>query len=135
MSAVIMAAATVLCQIAPRALIAFFNDDPVVVAFGSEYLRIISWNFLATGLIFSSSSVFQGMGNTVPPLLSSFGRLLLFMVPAWMLSRQAGFDVHAVWYLSVGTVLLQLIANLWLLRREFDRRLAFPVIPPVSTAV
>jgi putative MATE family efflux protein len=134
---VIMIAATIVCHIAPRALIGVFSKDAAVIEFGANYLRIISWNFLATGLIFASSSVFQGMGNTVPPLLSSFTRLLLFMIPAWLLSRQPGFDVRHVWYLSVGTVLLQLFANLWLLQREFDRRLRFPaaVAPPVSAAV
>lgn len=135
MSAVIMLVATILCHIAPGALIGFFNDDPAVVAFGADYLRIISWNFLATGLIFASSSVFQGMGNTVPPLVSSGVRLLLFMLPAWLMSQQPGFDVHNVWYLSVGTIVLQLVANLWLLRREFDRRLAFPITAPVGSVV
>ena len=104
-------------------MVRFFNKDPGVVAFGSEYLRIISWNFLASGIVFVSSSVFQGMGNTLPPLGSSALRLLLFALPAYVWSRQPGFEIWHLWYLSVASVAVQLCVNLWLLRREFGRKL------------
>jgi putative MATE family efflux protein len=125
LGSIVMVVMTVLCHIAPEALVRFFNADPSVVAFGAEYLRIISWNFLATGLVFVSSSVFQGLGNTVPPLATSSLRLLLFALPAWLVSRQPGFAMSTIWYLSVASVALQMVLNLWLLRREFGRKLAF----------
>lgn len=129
MSATIMLALTLLCRIAPDAMVRFFNPDAAVVAFGSEYLRIISLNFLASGLVFVSSSVFQGMGNTVPPLACSSLRLLLFALPSYVLSREAGFQMRQVWYLSVASVVVQLCLNLWLLHREFAIRLS-----PVAAA-
>ena len=52
-----------------------------VVAVGDEYLRIISWNFVASGIIFVGSSMFQAIGNTIPPLITSFLRLVLVAVP------------------------------------------------------
>jgi Na+-driven multidrug efflux pump len=82
------------------------------------------WNFVASGLVFVSASVFQGMGNTVPPLASSTFRLLLFVIPATLLARQPGFQMRHIWYLAVGTVALQLAVNLWLLHREFDIKLS-----------
>jgi Na+-driven multidrug efflux pump len=135
MSAAVMAALTLLCRIAPDAMVRFFNSDPGVVAFGSEYLRIISWNFLASGIVFVSSSVFQGMGNTLPALLSSLLRLVLFAGPAYALSRQPGFEMRHVWYLSIAAVTIQMCLNLWLLRREFGRRLSFDAAPTVAVAV
>lgn len=123
MSAVVMLSETVLCRLAPAALVRFFNADPAVVAFGSEYLRIISLNFLASGIVFVSSSVFQGMGNTLPPLASSSLRLVLFALPAWALSLRPGFELWQIWYLSVASVTLQLLVNMWLLHREFGRKL------------
>ena len=36
-----------------------------------------------------------------------------------------GFDLRWIWYLSVGSVILQLGMNLFLLRREFSTRLRF----------
>jgi Na+-driven multidrug efflux pump len=124
MSAAIMFVLTLLCEIAPAGMIRFFNSDPAVVGFGSEYLRIVCWNFLASGVVFVSSSVFQGMGNTLPPLAASALRLLFFALPAYAVSHQTGFQLRQLWYLSVASVTVQLLVNLWLLHREFARKLA-----------
>jgi Na+-driven multidrug efflux pump len=78
------------------------------------------------GIVFTSSSVFQGIGNTWPPLISSATRLFLFALPAALLSRTPDFQIKYVWYLSVVSILVQACANLLLLRREFRRKLVFP---------
>jgi putative MATE family efflux protein len=129
MSSGFMLALTLLCQLMPEALIGTFSADPQVRAIGGEYLRITSLNFLASGIVFVSSSMFQALGNTVPPLVSSFTRFLLIAVPATWLSRQAGFQLHWIWYLSVGAQLVQMSSNLLLLRREYRRKLAFAPAP------
>jgi Na+-driven multidrug efflux pump len=116
---------TAICQISPSALVRTFSNDPGVIAFGTEYLRIISWNFLAAGLSFTTSSIFQGIGNTLPPLASSATRFFLFAVPAYVLSLQPGFQVKYVWYVSVASVLVQATLNVVLLQREFKRKLNF----------
>ena len=134
MSAAVMVALTLLCQIAPAGMIRFFSADPGVVAFGSEYLRIICWNFLASGLVFVSSSVFQGMGNTMPPLAASALRLLLFALPAYAISHQPEFQLRQVWYISVASVTVQLVVNLWLLHREFGRKLSLVSVPDAQPA-
>ena len=113
-------------------MIRAFSAEPGVIAFGAEYLRVISFNFLAMGLIFTTSSMFQGMGNTLPPLACSSLRLLLFALPAYMLSQRPGFQILEVWYLSVASVSIQAVVNLVLVQREFRRRLAFA---PVNVAV
>ena len=137
MSAAVMAVLTLLCHIAPAAMIGVFSRDPLVVAVGSEYLRVISWNFLAAGIVFVSSSMFQAIGNTLPPLGASALRLVLFAFPAYVLAHQPGFQLRQVWYLSVASVTIQLCANLWLLRREFARKLPWAAAPepqPVPAA-
>jgi putative MATE family efflux protein len=123
LSAAVMCMATLLCHVAPASMVAAFNQDPAVVLFGVEYLRIISWNFLATGVIFVSSSVFQGLGHTMPALATSAVRVVLFALPAVLLARQPGFAMRHVWYLSVASVFVQLALNVWLLHGEFRRRL------------
>lgn len=134
MCAAVMIALTLLCQAAPQSLVRLFNDDVAVVAMGAEYLRIVSCSFLASGLVFVSSSIFQGLGNTWPPLITSTARLLAFAVPAFWLSQQSGFELRHVWYLSALSVTLQVVANLFLLRREFVRRLLPVETLPVPTA-
>jgi len=132
MSVAVMLAFTVLCQLASAAMVRVFSPDPAVVAFGSEYLRIVSFNFVASGLVLVTSSVFQGMGHTLPALGSSALRLLLFALPAHALSHRPGFEMRHVWYLSVASVAVQVCLNLWLLHREFDAKLAFAAVaaPP-----
>ena len=121
-----MVVLTVLSQAAAGILIRGFSNDPSVIDFGSEYLHIISFNFVAMGIVFTSSSVFQGIGNSWPPLISSATRLFLFALPAVIMSRMPGFHIRQVWYLSVVSILVQACANLLLLRREFRRKLVFP---------
>jgi putative MATE family efflux protein len=135
MSAVVMFVALLLCTFVPEAMVRIFNGDPAVIGLGSEYLRITRWNFLASGVIFVSSSMFQGMGNTLPALASSSLRVLLFMLPAFLLSRQPGFQLRELWYLSVASIWVQLTVNLLLLRREFRRRLGVaPVAAPAPVS-
>jgi len=116
---------TAVAMAAPAALIGLFSGEAGVIAVGSDYLRIVSWNFVAAGLIFTASSMFQGMGHTLPPLACSSLRLLLFALPAWALSLRPGFAIHTLWILSVASVTIQAVLILLLLRREFARRLDF----------
>jgi len=59
--------------------------------------------------------------------------LLLFAFPAYALSQQPGFQVRQLWYLSVASVTAQLCLNLWLLHREFARKLSFvPEFSPLA---
>jgi MATE family, multidrug efflux pump len=122
----LMACATLLCQWRGSSLVAFFASDPAAVAVGVGFLSVISWNFVASGLIFTCSGMFQALGNTWPSIASSATRLVTFAVPALFLSRQAGFRIEQVWYLSVATVTLQALTSLWLLRGQLRERLRFP---------
>jgi len=127
MAAGVMVLFAIACHLAPDALVRVFSDDPGVVAVGGQYLRIVSWNYIASGIIFVASSMFQAMGNTIPSLASSLARIMLVAIPAFFLARLPQFQLVWIWYLSVGAVLVQLVLSLWLLRREFARRLAFTV--------
>jgi Na+-driven multidrug efflux pump len=123
------------CNIAPAALVGAFTTDPATIAVGEEYLRIISWAFVASGVIFVASSMFQAMGNTLPSLATSALRITLVAIPALLLARMPGFQLRWIWYLSAGAVLAQLALALWLLRREFDRRLRFEPAPDAPALV
>ncbi len=130
LSSVLMIAITMLCQWRPELFIEGFTRQPDAVAVGSTYLRVISWNFLATGLIFTCSGLFQALGNTWPSLLSSGARLLTFVLPAVWLSTLPHFSLMQVWYLSVASVTMQALTSLALLQRELRRRLT---APPAAT--
>ena len=125
LASAIMFVIALIAYLVPALLIRGFSNDPNVIAFGSDYLRIVSLNFVAAGIVFSSSSVFQGIGNTLPPLLSSMTRLVLFALPAVLIARMPGFEIKHIWYLSVTSQMIQAGINLLLLRRELRRKLNF----------
>ncbi|HEY0662010.1 MAG TPA: MATE family efflux transporter [Lysobacter sp.] len=125
----LMLVLTLLCQWRPDWLVGVFTEEPDVIAVAAQFLRIISLNFIASGLIFTCSGMFQALGNTVPSLLSSGTRLLTFAVPAILLAGHPGFELHHLWMLSVATVTVQALLSLWLLRGELRQRLpAQPVM-------
>jgi putative MATE family efflux protein len=133
---VMMIALGLVCHLAPGAMIRVFSRDTQVVAVGEEYLRIISWTFVASGVIFVSSSMFQAMGNALPALTASSLRLVLVALPAFVLSRNPGFELRWIWYLSVVAVTIQMLTSLLLLRREFHRRLQFAEVgTPVASGL
>jgi Na+-driven multidrug efflux pump len=104
-------------------LVRAFTDEAPVIAVGTEYLHIISWNFVGMGLIFTCSGLFQALGNTWPAMASTATRLVIFALPAVWLSRQPGFQLAHLWYLSVATVVLQAILSVALLQIQFRKRL------------
>ena len=77
-----MLALTLVCQIKPEWFVHFFTKDQAVLAVAATFLHIISWNFVAQGLIFTCSGMFQALGNTLPGLASSATRLVTFAIPA-----------------------------------------------------
>jgi len=128
MAAGVMSMFTIACHLAPGAMIRLFSSDATVIAVGTEYLRIVSWSLVASGVVFVNGSMFQAMGNTIPPLVASLTRTLVVLVPAVLLARVPGFELRWVWYLSVAATVLQLLLNLTLLRREFQMRLRFEAL-------
>ena len=120
----IMAVLTLFCQWKAALLVRAFTSDPHVIEVGTQYLKIISWNFVGTGIIFTCSGLFQAIGNTWPALLSSAARVVTFCVPAVWLSLQPWVRLEHIWYLSVATVALQAVFSLWLLLDQFRKRLA-----------
>jgi Na+-driven multidrug efflux pump len=130
----VMIVITLITQIRPQALVGVFKADAETIAVAAVFLQMISWNFVAQGLIFTCSSMFQGLGNTVPSLVSSGTRLIIFAVPAVWLSTQPGFEIQQVWYVSIASVTLQAAVSLWLLNGELRKRLRpIAVATPVTS--
>jgi len=122
----IMLTLSLLCHIAPELMARPFTDDPEVLAITAEYLKVVSWNFVFSGLVMAGGSLFQGMGDTRPSMFASATRMVTFVVPAIWLSYLPNMRLEYVWYLSVASVVLQCALAMWLLSRTFKRKLAIP---------
>lgn len=119
----LMVVLAILMHVNPSALTRPFSPDEAVLTHANTYLQIISWNLVASGLIFTCSGVFQGLGNTTPSLLSSASRLLTFVAPALWLAQQPNVPIEDFWWLSVASALAQAAISIALVFRELRRKL------------
>ncbi len=123
MGAGIMLILTLFCQISPHILVQPFSSDPAVIDVATDFLRIASWNFVAVGLTFCCSGMFQALGNTKPALLSSGSRLLTYVVPAVWLAGQPWVSLRDFWYLSLASITVQALIACLLLRHQLHHKL------------
>jgi putative MATE family efflux protein len=121
--AAIMLVATAFAEWRPQALLGTFTDDADTIAVGATFLRLVGLNLVAQGVLFLCTATFQGLGHTAPQLLSSATRLVTYAIPILWLSARPWFYIEYIWYASIATTSLQALLSLWLLRREFRKRL------------
>lgn len=98
------------------------DDSALVLQYGREYLHVIAWGFIPTGLVFTCSGLFQALGNTWPALLSATLRLGLFSLLAlfWWLPQQLA--TVWLWWFAIFAGATQAIFSLTLIRWELQRR-------------
>jgi len=109
MSAVIMAAGTVICMAAPAPLIGLFSSTSETIAIGQTALRIICLGFVVSAVSTTSSGALEGLGKGVPSLVISLCRYVVFIMPlAAVLCGRLGPDGvwHAFWITEVLTALV-----------------------------
>jgi putative MATE family efflux protein len=123
MTCSLMAVITLVCLSQAELMLTGFSDDKEVILISMVFLQMICWNFVPVGLVFTCSGMFQSLGNTMPALLSTATRLICFILPAIWLSKQSGFQIEQLWYVSVATVCIQALVSFSFLRREFKKRL------------
>jgi len=123
MCLIIMSGLTLLAYLKPIMLVSSFTQDQATLMVAATFLQMICLNFIASGIVFTCSGMFQALGNTWPAMWSTASRLFTFAIPAIWLSRQDNFQIEQLWVVSVITVYLQLVISLWLLQRQFKSRL------------
>lgn len=131
-SSVIMLVLTLFVQWRADVLLRPFTNDAEALRVGVDYLRIVSWNFVATGVIFTCSSMFQGLGDTRPSLISSATRIVTFAAPAIWLAEQSGTTLQDVWHVSVASVFLQAAISIFLLRGTLRKKLTNLAAPTAA---
>lgn len=118
-----MIVVTLLVLWQPQALLHFFEMDASSAETAISYLQVMSWTLVAQGLVYTCAFMFQGLGNTVPALISAVARFVIFSLPAIWLSYQPAFHTGQVWLLLTASIAVQAVVSLWLLHIEFKRKL------------
>ena len=128
-------AAMVLCtlftQLEAERIVRFFTQQPDVVAAAATFLRYLSWNFPAVGVIFTCSALFQGMGNTWPSFGSMMVRFFTFAIPVVLIAGRPGIELRHLLMFSIASTLMQAVVSCAWLRAEFRKRLG-PLAAPAA---
>jgi putative MATE family efflux protein len=94
----------------PGLIISIFLKDPLVIAIGVQYLRIVY-----VGLIFVIyptiyGGVFQGAGDTFPPMISSLtANVVVKLSTAYYLSGILNLGINGVWAAIALSVIVEAI--------------------------
>jgi len=98
--------------------IMLFSDDPEVIRIGFEYLRIVSFAYVAQAVMFVFGSVIRGAGEAVFPMLMTLTAMWIVRIPlAFILSAYRG--TSGIWWSidigflvgMTGTVLYYFFGN------------------------
>jgi putative MATE family efflux protein len=119
----LMVLVTLFLQFRPELLVGLLSEETEVVRVGAMFLQLASLGFVARGLVYACSSLFQGVGHTLPSFVSSCTSLAAFAIAAAWLADYPGFRIEHVWYLWVATAMLQAAVSFGWLQVEFRRRL------------
>lgn len=104
------------------------RDQVLILA--TQYLTVLSFSFLFTGLSLTSVAIFQGLGKTTPIMISSIIKSILNIVFNWVLIfGNLGFPEMGLKGAAIGTVLSDLIGTTYLFialinYKEFAMRLS-----------
>ncbi len=120
----LMLGVTLVCQVWPAPLARVFSTDPAVLAVAVQFLRMISWNFVAVGVVFACSGMFQALGDTRPSFLSSASRIFTLWLPYVVMAHLPNVTLADFWHVSVASAAVQAVISLLLLRLAFARKLA-----------
>lgn len=123
LTSVVMLAMTVFLQWYAGAFLGLFTNEADVIKAGGTFLRLASIALVARGLVCVCSGVFQGLGNTMPPLVTSALSFVAFSLTATLWLKKPGFHIEYIWYLWVVITIINALTNVFLLRRELKRRL------------
>ena len=115
-------------------LIAFFSDDPVVIAVGTEYLLFVAGSMLFIGPYFVGFRALQAAEDMTTPMLISNGSALLVALPlGHYLALETSLGPTGLWIAILAFSVVNTLATLaWLATGRWTRR-RIPTPVPMQT--
>jgi putative MATE family efflux protein len=113
-----MVLVAVLFLAAAPAILAAFSDDPAVVRYGIDCLRILSLGYACYGVGMVAIQALNGAGDTDTPTVINFFAFWTFQIPlAWWLAHGWGMGPHGVFIAVPAAETVLAIAALWAFRQ------------------
>lgn len=92
----------------PTILIVLFTSDPAVIAAGAQYLRIIAFSYIPFAIMFTTTGVMRGAGDTIPAMIFSLISLWVVRVPLAMWLSRLRANIDGVWLAMVASAVIGL---------------------------
>ncbi len=103
----------------PGVAMRFFITDPLVVSAGVTYLRVVYFGVVFVAPITIYGGVFQGAGDTFPPMSASIvANAPLKLTLAYLLAKTFGLGVLGVWYAIALSVLAEAAIIMFYFRKD-----------------
>jgi putative MATE family efflux protein len=124
----VVEATVVTCSLAillwPGAVVRIFNDEPVLVATASSFLRIAVAGYVTVGFMGVFMQSLNGAGDTVPSMIFSVVMIWLVALPlAYYLPQVAGLGVYGVrWGMASGMICAGLASTIYFMSGRWKRR-------------
>jgi len=105
-------------------IVGIFNDEPEVVAYGTNCLRIVAYGFVFYGFGMVLETAFNGAGDTWTPTYLNFFIFWLFEIPlAYALSYYFGFGANGVfWAITIAFSVLAVVSALLFKRGKWKEK-------------
>lgn len=112
----------------------FFTPDPVVIALGVSYLRIIGWSYLAISITSAFGNLLRSAGNTRLPMLVAVTFLCLnIFLDYCLIFGRAGLPNLGIRGAATGTAIARVLECLTLLTIIYWKRL--PAAAPLKALI
>jgi Na+-driven multidrug efflux pump len=102
----------------PGFFIRLFIDDPIVIASGTDCLRILAYGYVAYALGMVMVHSFNGAGDTTTPTIINFFCFWLFEIPlAYVLALPFGLEENGVYIAILAAETAMTVAAVLIFRR------------------
>lgn len=126
MGTMISGAVAVFAFAFPRLILSMFTQHEPVLLLGVQYLKIVAPCYFVFALLFVSSGVVNGAGQTMIPMIMTLISLWAVRVPlAWFLSQHTRLQAKGIWIaMAVGFMVTASINFLYYLTGRWKKSAA-----------
>ena len=102
----------------PGQIVGLFRDEPLVVQYGISYMRIVYAGIIFVAWTSIYSGVFQGAGDTFPPMISAMVANVVLKLPlAYLLAYPFKLGIDGVWIAISLSVVIEALGIIWSFRK------------------
>jgi Na+-driven multidrug efflux pump len=106
-----------------KPLMGIFTEDLEVITYGVDFLRIVSLSLFFIGAAIAANGVFRGAGDTTPPMIISFVKLILLIAFAFILPKSLELGVRGLWWSMVIVYVIEsILIGIWFSLGRWKKR-------------